>query len=72
MKASILKKFHLEGELAGAGSGAWRQGRGKILESFSPIDGASLGTIRCADQEDYEQVVTRAVLAFEQWPGPPG
>jgi len=67
MKASILKKFHLEGELAGAGSGAWRQGRGKILESFSPIDGASLGTIRCADQEDYEQVVTRAVLAFEQW-----
>jgi aldehyde dehydrogenase (NAD+) len=67
MKASILKKFHLEGELAGAGTGSWRRGNGEILESFSPIDGAFLGRIRCADRDDYEQLITQALRAFEQW-----
>ncbi|MBI5602349.1 MAG: aldehyde dehydrogenase family protein, partial [Deltaproteobacteria bacterium] len=67
MKEEILKKFGLEGELPGAGTGSWFQGQGELLESFSPIDGRVLGRVRCAASNDYEQVVNQAVRAFEKW-----
>lgn len=67
MKEEILKTFGLEGELAGAGSGGWSAGHGELLDSFSPIDGSVIGRVRCAAAEDYEEVVRKAVQAFEKW-----
>ncbi len=63
----ILKKMDLLNEQSGAGTGSWLHCRGELLESVSPIDGRSIGRIRCASKEDYDEVATRAHQAFEKW-----
>ena len=67
MMMSILKKFNLTGELSGAGTGSWLQCHGEELVSISPIDGQTIGTVRCASEKDYEKVVRQAIKAFEHW-----
>jgi len=64
---TILKKFNLTGELSGAGSGSWLPCTGEELVSVSPIDGCTLGTVRCASAKEFESVVRQAVEAFEHW-----
>jgi aldehyde dehydrogenase (NAD+) len=64
---SILRKLDVAGEQAGAGTGTWLKCGGEILQSVSPINGEVIGKIRCAGEEDYEQVVARAQEAFEEW-----
>lgn len=54
-------------EHSGAGSGSWLTCTGAMLECVSPIDGRTVGTVRCADRDGYETVITRAVHAFEEW-----
>ena len=67
MIKSILKKLKLDGELPGAGGGSWQKSHGPELVSVSPIDGQSLGTVRCASEQDYETIVRQAAEAFEYW-----
>ena len=67
MMKSILEKFNLSGELFGAGAGSWQKCHGEELDSVSPIDGRSIGTVRCASGRDYESIVQQAADAFEQW-----
>ena len=57
---SILEKFNLSGELSGAGAGSWQKCHGEELVSVSPIDGQSIGTVRCATGQDYEGIVQQA------------
>jgi aldehyde dehydrogenase (NAD+) len=64
---SILEKFNLTGELSGAGSGSWLQCHGEELVSVSPIDGRTLGSVRCASAKDFEGIVQKAFEAFEHW-----
>jgi aldehyde dehydrogenase (NAD+) len=64
---SILEKFNLTGELSGAGSGSWLQCHGEELVSVSPIDGRTLGSVRCASAKDFEGIVQKALEAFEHW-----
>jgi len=64
---SILKNLgHLD-EQKGAGTGTWLACTGEILESVSPIDGQTIGKIRCAGSSEYEQVVACATEAFKEW-----
>ncbi len=63
----ILRKLDVLGEQAGTGTGAWLDCRGEVLESVSPINGQVIGRIRCANKEDYERVLDRAVKAFQEW-----
>jgi aldehyde dehydrogenase (NAD+) len=64
---SVLEKFDLLKEQAGAGAGSMLKCGGEILESISPIDGHVIGTIRCAGKKDYQKVIMRAVEAFKEW-----
>jgi aldehyde dehydrogenase (NAD+) len=64
---SILEKYDLMNEQAGAGSGQELTGSGDILASISPIDLQLLGKIRCASIEDYEKIIARAAEAFTLW-----
>ncbi len=63
----ILRKLDLSGEQAGAATGSWLRCGGELLESVSPVDGRVLGRVRCASVDDYEQVISSAHRAFEQW-----
>jgi aldehyde dehydrogenase (NAD+) len=40
---------------------------GALLVSVSPVDGLSIGSVRQAGREDYEQVMGEALRAFEVW-----
>lgn len=55
------------GEHPGAGCGSWLDCKGETLESVSPVDGRTIGTVKCAGRDDYETVITRATRAFEEW-----
>jgi aldehyde dehydrogenase (NAD+) len=62
----ILSKLGLEGDNPGVFCGEWL-GSGKLLESFSPIDGKLLATVRTATTDQYERTIKRARTAFELW-----
>jgi aldehyde dehydrogenase (NAD+) len=64
---SILEKFNLSGGLFGGGAGSWQKCNGEELVAVSPIDGKSIGTVRCASGQDYEAIVQQAAEAFEHW-----
>jgi hypothetical protein len=56
---SVLVKYDLIGEQAGAGSGEELICIGDILQSISPIDLHLRGKIRCASIEEYEENISR-------------
>src|ERR1044071_8171784 len=68
---NVLKNLGLGEENPGVFSGDWH-GRGVIHEKISPVDGQSLGRVRAASAEDYEQVIQRAQEAFKHWRVTPG
>ncbi|MGI9547538.1 MAG: L-piperidine-6-carboxylate dehydrogenase [Flavobacteriaceae bacterium] len=39
----------------------------EIISSFSPVDGALIAKVKSSSKEDYEQVISTAVGAFEIW-----
>ncbi len=63
----FINRLDLAGEQSGAGGYSEYAAGGPLLKSLSPATGELLGTIRCADDRDYEAVVTAAQKAFEQW-----
>jgi aldehyde dehydrogenase (NAD+) len=64
---TILDAFDLSSEQSGAYAGRWLAGNGLSLACRSPIDDQTIGRIRTATREAYEQVVHRAVDGFQQW-----
>jgi aldehyde dehydrogenase (NAD+) len=64
---SILERYSLLDEQAGAGSGKKIKCSGDMLESISPIDLQLLGKIRCASAKDYEKIISGATEAFLSW-----
>src|SRR5258707_803332 len=64
--SNVLRKLGLEGDNPGVFCGDWL-GRGKALQSISPIDGRMLATIRTATVEQYELTSKRAHEAFQKW-----
>jgi len=65
---SILKDLKLTGIQNGASTGVdWLKTSGTLLESYSPIDGNLIGSIKQASAADYEKVVKTATKAFVEW-----
>ncbi|HEX3626382.1 MAG TPA: aldehyde dehydrogenase family protein [Verrucomicrobiae bacterium] len=64
--SALLKSLGIEPVVGGVFDGEWR-GSGKLLESFSPNDGALLAQVRTATPEEYERAAVRAAAAFEKW-----
>src|SRR3954464_1730085 len=68
MSADILRRFGIESQHAGAASGkTWHETTGANVVARSPIDGATLATIRGATPADVNVVVAKAAEAFKQW-----
>lgn len=43
------------------------EGQGSTLDSFSPVDGALIGSTREASREDYDRILGTAQMAFKEW-----
>jgi aldehyde dehydrogenase (NAD+) len=64
----ILKELGIADKNGGVSTGKnWISSKGKIITSFSPVDGKKIADVVCADEETYEQVVTTASKAFLEW-----
>jgi len=65
--SSFIKRIAGPGEVGGAGSGAETWGHGDPLHRLSPIDLRPLPVVRSASEQDYREIVDRAVEAFGAW-----
>lgn len=68
--SAILKKLEIntDGVNPGISTGTkhW-QGSGEALDSYSPVDGKLIAKIGTASREDYDQVMKKALEAFDSW-----
>ena len=64
----FLQKLKIETVNDGVSTGQkWIAAGGTIIESHSPVDGKLIASVRSADKNNYEAVVTRAHEAFLEW-----
>jgi aldehyde dehydrogenase (NAD+) len=65
--AETLKKLGIEETNHGTSTGKNNFGSGAPIESFSPVDGKTIGKTSTTTKEDYEKVITTAQDAFKYW-----
>lgn len=70
----ILKQLGITAKNTGTSTGAdWIESKGKLITSYSPVDGKKIADVVCADDASYEQAIAAAQKAFldwRQWPSP--
>lgn len=62
-----LKILGVEAINNGTSTGSSNFSSGKIIESYSPVDGALIGKVRTTSSEDFEKVMSAATDAFADW-----
>lgn len=62
-----LKQLDVQKENKGTSIGKDFFASGEMIESFSPVDGASIGKVQATSQEDYEKVASTAHKSFKEW-----
>ncbi|MFY7910668.1 MAG: aldehyde dehydrogenase family protein, partial [Emticicia sp.] len=64
----VLKTLKIKSLNNGVSTGveSWAGG-GKVLSSYSPVDGQLIGKVRQANREDYDKVIESANAAFKVW-----
>lgn len=65
---NVLRALKIKAVNEGVSTGleSWA-GNGRMLSSYSPVDGALIGKVRQATHDDYEKVITKAEEAFKIW-----
>lgn len=63
----VLQKLGLQTENKGTSTGSTFFGSGASIESWSPVDGKTIGSVSTTTKEDYEKVVETAQKAFSVW-----
>ena len=64
----FLKTLQLAKENKGISTGIeWLSSGGAVIESFSPVNGQSIGKIASADRESYDQTIKTAEEGFKVW-----
>ncbi|HAP00291.1 MAG TPA: aldehyde dehydrogenase family protein [Bacteroidetes bacterium] len=65
---AFLKALKLKQVSSGACTGLeWFNTKGEILNSYSPVDGQLIGSVKQATKQDLEKVLQTAESAFKQW-----
>src|SRR5689334_4363959 len=64
----ILKQLGIADQNGGAATGKnWIKSKGKVITSYSPVDGKRIAEVTAADDEAYETVINTASKAFAEW-----
>ncbi|MCC7030169.1 MAG: aldehyde dehydrogenase family protein [Chitinophagaceae bacterium] len=64
----ILKQLHILKSNQGTSTGSkWFDSKSEVLQSYSPVDGSLIATVRSTSANDYEKVVAQAQKAFMEW-----
>ncbi|GJM33515.1 MAG: aldehyde dehydrogenase [Saprospiraceae bacterium] len=67
MDKNFLQELGLQKENAGTSTGMTSSNSGKYLESYSPVDGAFIGSVSQTTREEYDQVIEKAQASFKAW-----
>lgn len=57
----------IQNENFGTSTGQIWFGKGELFASFSPVDGMEIAKVRATTKEEYEEVLTKAEIAFKEW-----
>ncbi|MDP7037978.1 MAG: aldehyde dehydrogenase family protein [Myxococcota bacterium] len=63
----FLEELGIDEMNSGASAGGFFETGGGVLSSDSPCDGQSIARIKMATQDDYEQVMAKALDVFPRW-----
>lgn len=65
---AALQQLDIKEINPGASTGVnWLNTAGEEIISYSPVDGKKIATVKAADAQSYEQVVSKAQEAFLEW-----
>lgn len=65
---SFLKQLGIASINMGACTGTkWIKTGGVLIDSYSPVDGEKIGSVKTASRADYEKVVALSADAFTRW-----
>ncbi|MEY4902397.1 MAG: hypothetical protein RLZZ292_212 [Bacteroidota bacterium] len=67
MNNDFLKKLGLKAANAGTSTGLESSKSRKSIQSYSPVDGALIGSVTVTSAAEYEQVITKAQATFSTW-----
>jgi len=64
----VLKHLGITDQNSGTSTGSnWIAGKGKIINSYSPVDGKLIAGVKSTDENSYEEVIKTAQNAFIEW-----
>ena len=63
----LLKKYQLNGIIDGCSTGSKWFSSGNKIESFSPVDGNLIGSIKSGSKSDFEKIIKIANNAFKDF-----
>ncbi len=70
----FLSPLQIQQKNKGVSTGAkWKASTGANIDSYSPVDGKLIASVKSADKDSYEAVLQQAAAAFKewrQWPAP--
>ncbi len=64
---NALEKLGVKKHNQGTSTGNNRFGDGKIIESYTPVNGSLIGTVTTTTRQDYDRVIATAQDAFLKW-----
>ena len=65
---AVLQKLGIKKDNPGASTGSvWLDAKGKIIASFSPVDGKEIASIISCDSTSYDCIVSSAQQGFLEW-----
>ena len=64
----FLQALQLEKENEGSSTGTiWIKSKGQKITSYSPVDKKEIGAVISSDQQAFENIITTAQSAFQEW-----
>ncbi len=64
----VLDTLGIEAVNKGTSTGSnWFDGKGHLLESYSPVDGGLIGKVHSTTPEQYDEIIHSSAQAFKRW-----
>ena len=64
----FLQPLQIQKENEGSSTGTiWQKSNGQKISSYSPVDNQEIGAVISTDKQAYENIITTAQSAFQEW-----
>ena len=64
----FLAALQVQAKNKGVSTGTkWLTSKGSMIDSYSPVDGKLIASVKSCDRESYDAVIQKAQEAFVEW-----